>query len=116
MKRKMKRPRLDVNLGELDKVLDQAREAPMSEPDCNKIKTALHALAELVEARRRQTEKTKAVVGEAAEKKSEEKPEEQPKGHGRKPAAAYEGAVKVAVPHAELNSGDACPECPKGKV
>ena len=39
----MKRPRIDVNLGELDQLLDQAREAPLSEPDCNKLKTTLHA-------------------------------------------------------------------------
>jgi hypothetical protein len=41
----MKRPRLDVNLEELDRVLDQAREAPLSEPDYDKLKSALHALA-----------------------------------------------------------------------
>ena len=37
----MKRPRLDVNLEELDRVLDQAREAPLSEPDYDKLKNAL---------------------------------------------------------------------------
>jgi len=39
----MKRPRLDVNLEELDRVLDQARAAPLSEPDYEKLKSALHA-------------------------------------------------------------------------
>jgi hypothetical protein len=29
----MKHPRMDVNLEELDRVLDHAREAPLSEPD-----------------------------------------------------------------------------------
>jgi hypothetical protein len=38
----MKRPRMDVNLEELDRVLDQAREAPLSEPDYDKLKGALH--------------------------------------------------------------------------
>jgi hypothetical protein len=29
----MKRPRIDVNLSELDELLDQAQQAPLSEPD-----------------------------------------------------------------------------------
>src|SRR5712692_6092865 len=35
---------------------------------------------------------------------------------GRTPASAYAGATKVTVPHPNLKPGDACPECPKGKV
>ena len=42
----MKRPRLDVNVGELDELLDHARQAPLSEPEYQKLKTALHALAD----------------------------------------------------------------------
>ena len=57
----MKRRRIDVDLGELDQLLDQAREAPLSEPDCHRIKTTLHVLVELLTARR-STEKTSAVV------------------------------------------------------
>ena len=57
----MKRPRLDVNLEELDRVLDQAREAPLSEPDYDKLKSALHALAGML-AKPRSTEKTKNVL------------------------------------------------------
>src|ERR1022692_4813264 len=60
----MRRPRIDVNLSELDELLDQAQQAPLSEPDCNKIKTTLHTLVELLVAKR-QTEKTSAVVGTA---------------------------------------------------
>src|ERR1035438_7159181 len=60
----MKRPRIDVNLGELDQLLEQAQQAPLSEPDCNKIKTTLHTLVELLIAKRH-TEKTSAVVGTA---------------------------------------------------
>jgi hypothetical protein len=40
----MKHPRMDVNLEELDRVLDHAREVPLSEPDYKKLKAALHAL------------------------------------------------------------------------
>jgi transposase len=37
-------------------------------------------------------------------------------GHGRHGAAAYTGAERVSVPHAHLNPGDRCPDCPKGRV
>jgi hypothetical protein len=40
-----KRRRIDGNLEELDRVLDGARQAPLSEADCDKLKSALHALA-----------------------------------------------------------------------
>jgi hypothetical protein len=61
----MKRKRVDVNLEELDRVLDQAREVPLSEPDHDKLKSALHALAEML-AKPRTTEKTSAVVEQPA--------------------------------------------------
>ena len=61
----MKRPRIDVNLGELDQLLDRAQQAPLSEPDCHKIKTTLHTLVELLTIQRT-TEKTGAVVGASA--------------------------------------------------
>jgi hypothetical protein len=37
---KRARRRVDVNLDELDRVLDGARQAPLSETDCEKIKEA----------------------------------------------------------------------------
>jgi len=115
----MKRRRIEVNLTELDQVLDQARQAPLSEPDCQKIKTTLHTLVEMLVARR-STEKTRAVVdaaaSEAAGAETAAPPEKKANGHGRAPASAYTGATKVAVTHPELKHGDACPECPKGKV
>jgi len=37
-------------------------------------------------------------------------------GHGRHGADDYEGAERIRVPHGSLRSGDACPECKKGKV
>lgn len=59
-----KRRRVDVNLEELDRVLDGARQAPLSEADCDKLKSALHALAAMLE-RPRNTEKTSAVLDQA---------------------------------------------------
>jgi len=115
----MKRRRIDIHLDELDQLLDQGRQAPLSESSYLKIKTALHTMAEALMAGR-STEKTRAVVDSAvsepgAEATSEKK-EEKRKGHGRTPASAYSGATKIDVPHAELQHGDPCPECPKGKV
>ena len=63
---KKARRRIDVNLEELDRVLDGAREAPLSESDHGKLRDALHALAELL-VRTRNTEKTSEVVGKPEE-------------------------------------------------
>ena len=110
----MKRPRMDVNLEELDRVLDQARAAPLSEPDYEKLKSALHALAGMLPASRT-TEKTKNVLGQSAAAAPEKEPEPA-KGHGRNGASSYTGAQKVAVAHPTLHPGDPCPGCEKGKV
>ena len=114
----MKRPRVDVNLEELDRVLDQAREAPLSEPDYDKLKSALHALAGML-AKPRSTEKTKNVLEQPetpALENDSEPPSDKTPGHGRNGSSSYTGAQKVAVPHPELHAGDACPGCEKGKV
>jgi transposase len=116
---KRTRPRVEINLQELDQVLDQARQAPLSEPDCQKIKNTLHTLVDLL-APMRNTEKTRAVLQEVAEAKGEPPApadtQSAKPGHGRNAAAAFHGARKIAIPHPELNSGDRCPECEKGKV
>jgi len=83
----MKRRRIDVNLGELDQLLDQAVQAPLSEPDCHKIKNTLHTLVELLAAKR-STEKTGAVVGAsgsagAAQESAGAAEKKKSNGHGR---------------------------------
>jgi transposase len=116
---KKTRQRIDVNLDELDRIIDHGTHAPLSESDGQKLKGALHALAELL-APARNNEKTSAVLPNAAGAKPEEgtdKNKKSPlKGHGRNGAADYTGATKVAISHAELKSGDLCPGCEKGKV
>jgi hypothetical protein len=96
----MKRPRIDVNLSELDQLLDQAQQAPLSEPDCRKIKTTLHLLVEMLVAKRT-TEKTRTVVDPAAGETAAEEPAasagKKTNGHGRTPASAYTGASKAIV-------------------
>jgi transposase len=115
---KRTRPHVDINLQELDQVLDHARQAPLSEPDYQKIKDTLHTLVELL-APARNTEKTSAVLQEAAqavEHTANTNTQLAKSGHGRNAASAFNGARKIAVQHAELKSGDRCPDCEKGKV
>lgn len=117
---KRSRPQIEVNLPELDAVLDRALHEPLSDPDYQKLKSALHALAGLATPERT-TEKTESVLAEASGRSSSEQEPEGKKpagkpGHGRNGADAFSGAEKVKVQHAKLNSGDICPECEKGKV
>jgi len=115
------RRRIDVNLEELDRVLDGARQAPLSEADCEKVKEALHALAAML-APPRTTEKTSAVLGESQEtERADQTPPERsstppPSGHGRNGVEAFGGARQVAIAHPSLRHGDRCPECGKGNV
>src|SRR5260370_2327016 len=117
---KTARRRVDVNLDELDRVLDGARQAPLSEDDYEKLKEALHALAAML-VRPRNTEKTSGVVEklEGAETGAETQPESNASpapGHGRNGAGAFVSSRKIAIAHAQLKHGDRCPECEKGNV
>ncbi len=117
---KTARRRVDVNLDELDRVLDGARQAPLSEDDYEKLKEALHALAAML-VRPRNTEKTSAVLEkmEGAETGAETQPESNPSpspGHGRNAAEAFCSSRKITIAHPKLKHGDRCPECGKGNV
>jgi transposase len=110
----MKRPRMNVNLEELDQIIERGTHAPLSESESEKLKSALHALAGML-PQPRSTEKTKNVLEQSAASAPENDPEPA-KGHGRNGASSYTGAQKVAVAHPTLHAGDACPGCEKGKV
>jgi hypothetical protein len=133
---KSARHRIDMNLEELDRVLDEAREAPLSEADHDKLRDALHALAALL-VRLRNTEKTSEVLHPSDEVGALwaslgtpvlEKPEDSQTGtppddnttttpgHGRNGAEAFGGARKVDIKHQKLTHGDRCPECKRGNV
>ena len=117
---KAARRRLDVNLEELDRVLDGARQAPLSEDDYEKLKDALHALAAML-VRPRNTEKTSAGLekSEGSETGDATPPESNtsaPPGHGRNGAGAFCGSRKLDIAHPKLKHGDRCPECGKGNV
>jgi hypothetical protein len=85
----MKRPRVDVNLEELDQIIDRGMRTPLNESEGQKLKTALHAMAERL-LWKRSTEKTSAVVDQPAAVPVEERNtgEPAPAGHGRHGAAA----------------------------
>jgi transposase len=111
---------MDVNLDELDRVLDGARQAPLSEADYDKLKGALHALAAML-VRPRTTEKTSAVLeqSEGSETEAGTQPDTNalpPPGHGRNGAEAFPDARKVDIAHQKLVHGNRCPECGKGNV
>lgn len=113
---KRKRPQVKINLGELDQILDQACERPIDKNESEKVKTALHALAQYLE-HRRSSEKTAAVTPKPEENAPEPTPPlEKKPGHGRTPASDFTGAVKVTVAHETLHRGDVCPGCQVGKV
>jgi len=117
MKKKLPRRRIDVNVEELDRIIDVARSAPLSESDSQKLKTALHALADKLLPRPK-TEKTSSVFGDPKSEAPEEggQPTDQPAGHGRNGADAYRGAEKVEIAHPKLAHGDRCPDCARGNV
>src|SRR5579863_1744140 len=102
MKKKASRRRIDVNVDELDRIIDAAMREPLSETDGRTLKTAVHAMAERL-VRRRNTEKTSAVLAPKAPPAAvdTQQPEKQAAGHGRNGAAAFTGANRVRV--AELN-------------
>jgi len=113
------RPRVDINIEELDQIIDHGTQAPLSESDRQKLKEALHILVELLPSR--SSEKTRNVLAEATgemsgQQSTPDKQHIQQPGHGRNGAAAFTGAQKIAIRHAELKSGNLCPECEKGKV
>ena len=112
MKKALRR-RVDVNVEELDRIIDGAKSAPLSESDSQKLKTALHVLAERLMPTAK-TEKTSSVFGGTAAE--EHKPSGPLPGHGRNGAEAYRSAAKVKVAHQKLAHGGRCPECARGNV
>ena len=112
---KTSKRRLDVNLEELDRVLDGAKQAPLSDDDHDKLKGALHALVAML-ARSPNNEKTSAVLGKPEAPPTSDANAPKKPGHGRNGAEAFDGARKVPVAHQNLKHGERCPDCGKGNV
>jgi rubredoxin len=120
MKHQRKQParrRIDVNVEELDQMVERARQAPLSEADCDQLKTAFHALIEIPLGPAK-TEKLGSVCADENRPAPQATPPraEGPTGHGRNGAQAFSGAQKVAIAHQQLAWGDRCPDCGTGKV
>ena len=133
---------IDVNFGELEALLQRARQGPLGEEDYQKLEAAIQTLSYLIEligekettiSRLRallvkpSTEKTRKVLEQAGlaspppsssppPSGSENDSEKKKPGHGRNGAEAYRGARRIKVPHGSLKPGDHCPKCQKGKV
>jgi len=106
------RQRLDIDIEELDRLLDRTREGPLSDAEREKLRTALHVLAEKASLKTRTTEKTRAVVklpaltdeaGAAADKQRATR-----KGHGRIRSNGLCGSGEGGRP-ARRSEGRRCP-------
>ena len=107
-----------MNLEELDRVLDGARQAPLSESDHDKLKERIACSGGDAGAAAQYGE-DQCGGGEAGRLSSRTQPDNNtppPPGHGRNGAEAFSGARKVDIKHQKLTHGDRCPECGKGNV
>ena len=135
-------PRIDLRMDDLERLVDRARQAPLTEDDYTTLKAAIDTLgyvAQLVEqkgttlAGLRQllfgatTEKTRDVLARAGldtpasagprgDEADQARRDRRANGHGRHGAEAYAGAHHIDVPHPRVHHGDPCPACVKGKV
>ena len=84
-----------MNVEELDRIIDSAKSVPLSESDSEKLKTALHALAERLLPRPK-TEKISSVFDDLDNQapKKENQRKDRPAGHGCNGADAYRGAPR----------------------
>jgi transposase len=110
---------VELDMAELRRALDRARQGAINEADYLKLKVALDVLDERLRPTRT-TEKTRTVVEQPGLDDNAGTPPhkgERPtsEGHGRNSAGVYTGAQKVVI-QAKLTSGDACPECARGRV
>ena len=116
---------IDIGIEELKALVDGARYQTLNIDDHRKLRGAVETLGEMArlladtDATPRQlrqmllkpatTEKTRVVLEHAGIKPEPDepaKPKKKRKGHGRKPASAYEAAEKVNVVHPTLKPGD----------
>ena len=128
-KRKGKRNKVEVDVKELDGILDQAVEKPLSQAEADKLRLAIHTMAERILADQRSSEKLDNMINEVADKDPDGKPKEEglppkpprsnpgPGRNGRNGADAYTSATRVAIElHTALKPGCNCPSCLKGKL
>lgn len=128
-KRKGKRKKVEVDVKELDGILDQAVEKPLSQAEADKLRLAIHTMAERILADQRSSEKLDKMIDEIADKDPDGKPKEEglppkpprsnpgPGRNGRNGADAYTSATRVSIElYAAFKPGCNCPSCLKGKL
>jgi len=134
-KRTKARPKVVLDVGKLDGLVDKAEREPLQKEECAELKSAIHLLAAEV-ARQgdrpsRATEKAKKLLEEYGsslaaastqpvegdgQSPSDEKPKRKG-GNGRHPAADYTGATEEKSPlPEEQQPKKSCPACLKGKL
>ena len=140
------RARLELSMKDVETILAHARERALGEGELATLKAAIQTLEFLTRElekksvsiqRLRQllfgaaTETTAKVMRKILEGSPQGQPVagdagaagggspgagEEPKGHGRNGAEAYQGVKRIRVALGSLQPGDTCPSCVKGKV
>lgn len=133
--------RVELRYEELKRILDQTLTRSLTEEEHRKLEAALQTLTCLTQKLQDSqttiaqlqgmlfgagTEKTSKVFPPESETPASaagdqpetdtSQPKPKRKGHGRKAAEDYQGAVRVQIPHPSLKPGDPCPSCEQGKV
>lgn len=126
---------LEMSVEDLEQIIAQAGQGPLTEEERKKLEALLQAYVTLSSTIRdksaslrdlrallsgKSCEKTKKVVAatgtDDAKKPSSAKDKKPAKGHGRNGAKDYPGAERITVPHDTLQAGDPCPDCTKGTL
>jgi transposase len=116
--------RVDLNLEEVDALLDRVA-GSLEDGDYEIIKGMADTIRILSQAMDEKASSIRRLLNESksSSDKSEDDPEankdkqdKKRKGHGRNGVADYTGAGKILVANKDLESGDPCPACLKGKV
>ena len=117
MKKKIPRRRIDVNVEELDRIIDGGKRTPLSESDGQKLKTALHALAERLAATvaKRRRPVPYSVIQRARRRKRIVR-----QRRSSEPDTGAMVRMRIAARRRwgsrirRLAHGDRCPECARG--
>ena len=117
---KSARRRIDVNLEELDRVIDGARQAPLSEADYEKLKDACMRwrrcwCGRAIRRRPAPCWKHRKVRNERREC-SRSRLDRLHRDTGAMAPGHLAGRGRSTIAHQNLKHGDRCPECGKGNV
>lgn len=107
-KKRSKRREIEIDLGELDKIVKASKNRALSKKEHRVLKDAQEVINRLQP--NKSSESSKVLNG--APPKEEAKPR---KGSGRRPRTDFPNAETVDVPHPDYKAGDVCP-CGKGRI